>query len=376
MRAFRVLPRRPRMGDGKIMPTLSIARSLLIAAFATVLPGVVWCQEPHGGSPTCTDDRFAPVLVDSLVMSEPFTPIVTMKEGRAYTTSIFWGSTVLVHRSAGASVDTIAKAGKSAADYRFIRALRLNGDALVVFDAGTLRRTVVMPSGAVATQQPIPLRMTEDGILMLNGEDYILNSVAPAHPLPLHLVNADGDLVRSFGEKRPSGPPHEPFVLGWAGMPDRFWAAEMDRYRLVLWDTSGSIMRVVKREPEWWVARQFPAAVGSREEWPYPDFAGLLGIHQRADVLIVVGRTPLLSQEMRTGEASSPRDWAQYFDTHVEFLDLRSASAELIASCRFDAGLAFLVPPQQYLATYEEPLGDRPGVYRFWDFPQTALTAP
>lgn len=178
---------------------------------------------------------------------------------------------------------------------------------------------------------------------------------------PLHLLDAEGRLVRSFGAD--SADPSSPITKypTLAATPDgNVWAADRHRYRLILWSTDGSALRTIERHPEWFPPRVSGAAV-TPEQPPVPAIEAIhLDRSNRLWIYVSVaspGWADGLGEERQGahGPSYTVTDEELLRETVVEVLD--AGSGELLASTRVPPTIRMAVDDGLAAAYVEDSLG-------------------
>ena len=211
----------------------------------------------------------------------------------------------------------------------------LGGDALAVADQGNGRLTIVGPDLRVLRTVPntffgfwaaVPIGQHR---FVVSGQVY-----GPANmgrPLHVFRIDSSGTKVeRSFGshvDPARSGPSSAPFK--WDLSPTangRFWSAERLTYRLQLWDSAGTSLLSLERQPEWF-RPQTDAFMGDASRPPKPTGAG---ISAGSDILWSFVHVPdpnsrrEWSKFAAKADSREGPDVAQLYDTIVEAIDVVS----------------------------------------------------
>jgi hypothetical protein len=143
----------------------------------------------------------------------------------------------------------------------------------------------------------------------------------------------------------------------------------MNRYQIELWDTAGTLHRVITRNvpwfPEW---RGLPGFDPSRQKWP----PLLQGVDQLPDGLVAV---MLFVPDANWAPAPPGRGMMdqneinRYFDTMIEIIDPRAGT--VLAAQRFPN---IVVPASRsgYVGTFSES----PEGYITWTVSRVSVTPP
>ncbi len=252
----------------------------------------------------------------------------------------FFASEMRVYDLEGRYVRTVGREGAGPGEYRFIRAMRVGpADSLYVFDALNSRITVLSPFPAfqLARTAPLQARLTENGALLLGGDRVVVNGSAPAIPdWQLHLIDLQGQFLRSFATPSTARGPAETTYSLASGAPDRFWAASYKAYRITQWSTAGSKLVELSGSPPWWQGPQRLKASQQREA--VTTSSGVVGI--QTDVqgrLWILSRTPERDWEAAVGADGQIADRDGLADLILELVD--PSVGRLIATRRLPAAV-------------------------------------
>ncbi len=165
-------------------------------------------------------------------------------------------ATMAVYDSTGRLLRTLGRGGQGPGEYNFIvRADVGPADSVFVLDPMSRRLTVLSPSYSVARTTPMAGHFTRahfpgDGRVLMNGSV----RTGPSAGQPLHLIGADGRIVRSFGNTRPElrrDREHADMRFTELGNARDIWAARPDRYEVELWSVDGKLVRTFRRTAPW-----------------------------------------------------------------------------------------------------------------------------
>lgn len=247
---------------------------------------------------------------------------------------------IKVYSARGAYLTTIGRAGEGPGEYSGIGVIRpVSGDTLYVFDQPLSRYTVLGPSYEVVRTARLAIPPYIE-LVIVNDSQMVFNS--PVHTpdrigLPLHLLNMQGEVIRSFGSTTGAFslevPSADSRAVARAG-PDRVWSAYRNQYAVELWDTAGNLLRVIRRNVDWFPPQLKRVERGATPAAPRP---GLMDIRQDARGRLWV-LTTVADEEWR--EAVKPggphgeqvTDWKRYRDIVIEVLD--PVQGRLLASRR------------------------------------------
>jgi hypothetical protein len=241
----------------------------------------------------------------------------------------------------GTILRRVGREGQGPGEFRGISPLLVGeDDRLHAFDYSQRRVSTFTPDYELAGTAPIVISRFNRAIAM--GGMIVANGMVRfrvEEQAPLHLVDSEGTIVRSFGsetgEYRTSLPETwEMRALAPAGN-DGVWAAPVNQYLIERWSLEGRLTHVVRREVEWfepWWVIDFGLGI--------PPDTLVQAISQQGDVLWVM--VSIADPEWRTVQVPSGRfftvtDRHEYVDTIIEAIDLNSG--RVIASTRIDRAL-------------------------------------
>jgi hypothetical protein len=240
----------------------------------------------------------------------------------------------------------IGKRGSGPGEHRRVSYILVGpGDTLHILDGELRRHTVRFPADVVVRSARLPI-LADAAAITKKGDLVVVASIQTPQVagLPLHVVNAEGEVVRSFGAddlKIELGEKRNPIAhfrrIAAAG-PSSIWSARVDAYIVERWKTDGTLeSRVTRNVP--WFPPGLPLATGRQDEVkPHPsirgvweDETGLLWVNiSVADALWQpIGNAP------KTGRERPPlgmMELHRYVDTIVEVLD--PVRGRVIASAR------------------------------------------
>lgn len=182
---------------------------------------------------------------------------------------------------------------------------------------------------------------------------------------PLHVVDEDGSVVRSFGGSTdPGNSPGSEFRALAAGGGSTVWAAHYQRYQIDLWDAShGKLLKVLSSAPSWFApwTEYDPADPPARLSAVREDETGLLWLlFVVADSDAPAYRPPVTEGPPR-GDGE-PERWQGRFDSVIQVVDPNSG--RLLGSLRSDLLLGRWLGG---LATSLRENGDGDLFYELWE---------
>jgi hypothetical protein len=256
----------------------------------------------------------------------------------------------------GRLLRSAGRRGKGQGEYYVITTIRVSaGDTIHVFDSGNARRTVLSPGLQVVRETPLPTETSRNQSHLFADGRVVLNAAIATRErvgLPIHLLDANGRILRSFGaESAAVAPNARPEVIRRAmtrAGADRIWSARTREYVLELFGLDGTKQGELVRRAAWF---QPDAGLlkGSRGAYPRPPSPHIQSMWQDANGLLWV--LSLLAdkdwkaglREVRHENGGSGYELAnaeRHFDSILEVIDPRTG--RLVSSRRFDAMLSFL----------------------------------
>lgn len=148
----------------------------------------------------------------------------------------------------GSITRQIGRSGEGPGEYFRPLSVAELPQAYVVFDPALGRVTWLdKESFEVSRTVRMPAANTGTAPAVFSDGSYVLGAALPTrggNDLPLHLVTADGDVLRSFGEG--------PYSTNIAPSGDSaVWVAQVDRYRVAKWHIDGRLLAVYERVADW-----------------------------------------------------------------------------------------------------------------------------
>jgi len=212
---------------------------------------------------------------------------------------ILWpygGPEVNVFDSTGGYIASFGRQGGGPGEYtNRIQAVRVGpGDSIHVFDAGNMRHTILDEDFRVAEMKRLPARPSIDGAVRLANGQWVLNAHVPSPERigwPLHVLNGDGEIERSFGALQPvyradlAAAGHR-YMTPAPG--DRVWAAWRTQYRVELWDTRNRRLRSLVRDVPWF--RPWPRNPTFGPEQPLNPYISDIHLDAEGVLWVVVTR--------------------------------------------------------------------------------------
>jgi hypothetical protein len=274
-----------------------------------------------------------------------------LADERYYLVSQF-APQVKVFDKHGAYWRTIGRRGEGPGEFMLITALDVDppGTYLAVYDAALSRRTILdLAHDSVLSTFRLAVAPEPMPILLDNGAVLVNRLLATREGVgyPLHLLGADGQLIRSFGSTDGEFDPTQPFpirrVMTKARTGDAIWIVRPSRYALELWNLEGDLLRVVERDAAW-----FESGYAGHTDADEPPPPIVMGMQEDSAGLLWVFLGVADPEWRGSVTASSPDgthrtidDLSGFRDTIVEVLD--PSRARVVATGRFaeylDAGV-------------------------------------
>lgn len=187
--------------------------------------------------------------------------------GNFYVTQSY-GTAIKVFDQSGNFVKTIGRKGGGPGEFRGVAKVHITrGDSIHVYDANLSRHSIFGPDFKLvrSVQWEISPGFIQ-GVTLPDGRALVNLDIRTPDliGLPLHLIAANGRVLRSFGSAtgafRPDIPEVSSRAIAPAG-PDEVWVAHRQRYLLELIDVNtGATIRSIERKVSW-----FPPGEVSRK---------------------------------------------------------------------------------------------------------------
>lgn len=254
------------------------------------------------------------------------------REGLFLTSGHFRNELVAVYDSAGRYVKSVGSEGPGPGEFRAPRVSAGPLDRVWIFDPANFRTTELLPDLTLGRSFPF----SGGGIrhaIPLDSSHVLVSGGIPDAPgglrRPVHVLTADGEVVRSFGEF--ANTPYRSTPAIALDPRGGVWTLAPNEYRLVRWSMSGSILEVLHRDAPWfedWTQ-------GSGADQPY-----LLALDADSEGrLWVFGRTVEKDQFPQLGHW---QQWNEVHDVVVEVID--PAARRVVARRRFPQAVLLPVP--------------------------------
>lgn len=261
---------------------------------------------PPGCEPCSIEVTSTMVLgdLDDPVLMRVSPSAVRDRRGRTY----LYGSgamdhEVLVFDSSGSYQTSLGRSGQGPGEYRQVNSLTiLPGDSVLMISDFS-RVSVFAPDGEFARSFTLPFTPYSRAVYLPGSGVAVAGGIPTPDQavLPLHLLDDQGQVVRSFGTPNLRGGQDLPNmrIVGLAADSGSFWAAERQNYRLERTTHDGVIKRIIGVRS----TRLFPLPPLILDG--VPETAPLQGTGRR----ISAGRSPPLGLMSSIYEDSDERLW-------------------------------------------------------------------
>lgn len=295
-------------------------------------------------------------------------PLVRDRGGRYFVSTISSAHEIGVYSSSGRFLGTLGRRGEGPGEFQWVQNLLIvPGDTLYVFDGGNARISVFSPDLALARDVRfpfllhfMPLALTSTGNVVGSGDIKTVERIG----YPLHLLDREGTLLRSFGAEEPVYRRDAPFFNFRAIAASRgggVWAGHFTQYVIELWSGDGALRHRLIRGPSWFEPYVRGVIYPSSEEPPNRQFYGLKEDAAGRLWTLVHVPDPRYTEALGTPEPGEGGrryapilDYQRLRDTVIEVLDPEQAS--VIARARIDQYAINWIDDDE-LATYRETNG-------------------
>lgn len=177
--------------------------------------------------------------------------------GHLFVSGLIALAEISVYDESGMHIRTFGRSGSGPGEFLHIRSTVCGVDGkLRVFDAGNARISILSEDGSLESSHPLEIGFLEGAVPMSGGWTAVNTTIrsdgAVGHPI--HIVAPAGEIQQSMG-RTGSGPytrdvVKDKRILASAG-EQHLWAAHMNRYRIDLWSTDGSLLKTIERSGTW-----------------------------------------------------------------------------------------------------------------------------
>lgn len=206
--------------------------------------------------------------------------VVRRANGQWVVTDFMGNGRLLVFQTDGSFLRALGRKGQGPGEYDLpLAAVVEPGDSLAVIDYGLGRLSILSPG--LEFVRSAPLGPARGPVTLLSGGRHVISAnirTPGSIGLPLHLIGADGRVVRSFGVAAPienlrnQDLFYRPLAADSSGT---VWSGELLRYVLTQWDTTGTLLSRLERRAEWFPPQ---SDYGLRKDRTVPPPPGVRGI--------------------------------------------------------------------------------------------------
>lgn len=280
---------------------------------------------------------------DTAPLGHP-TSIAQDRHGFFYVTGEGRREAVTVFSQTGSLLRTIGRAGEGPLEFRWAGHLAMQaGDTLHIIDVALHRRTLLSPDGKVLRTTSLPLGGFGWESAFSRDGHWVVNMFIPSTDhagQPLHLVEYDGRIGRSFGADPNDIVRRDLRATYFRKLAQSraggIWSGRINEYRFELWRLDGKKVKEFKRTPAWFK----PWVTDITQTTKDPPNTSLVAL--REDSLGVLwaffnvpsSRWKETLVEWRTGEGLfyRPKDDNVAYETIVEAMD---PEGNVLASGKF-----------------------------------------
>ncbi len=350
-------PRHARMISGR--PRRSPLRNFLLCV---VIAGCVAEDPPPEASGPCPSD-------DCRIELEHITRITDADDPGILPTEVFWPQETEAGTFVTASLDetqiaefgpdgrltgVIGRAGQGPGEFGIVATpIPGPGDTLFALDLGLGRISMFGPDRALAGTLPMPL-FAPPVFVMPDGSFLVASQIRTSESIgyPMHVVDREGRVVRSFGTDEPQYRPDLSHILTRKVAPSQdgtVWAIAPARYILERWDPStGKQLQSTRILSDWFRESTEPYTDETVRPPPL-----VVGLWEEEDGLVwtIVRDADVDWEPPPRANEHRPVDREQYsrtYDWVIEVVD--PSSGRVVASRRFGEWLRYR-PPSRILAS-------------------------
>jgi hypothetical protein len=334
----------PTPGEARMIPVLRIHAALAAAATSLAILSLS-AQSPVSikPSPSCRQCTIT-VRPEVTLGTDSGDGIIEHSESRAvrdgrgrYYVIGLYGSTIKVFDPRGKYLTSIGRKGEGPGEYKGIgRVLVGPKDSLFVLDQEARRYTVLDAAYHFVRTVILPLGPETVSVRLASGDFVIALPLRTPERIgqPLHLIGADGHIIRSFGSKTGVYRPDVPYLVRrQLAVADRsyVWSSYLNQYVIELIDVAtGAVTRSMSREVSWFPNWMLPVARGAQSEAPQPL---IMDLNQDSNGhLWVLAAVPdphwreAVAPRKKGDREFSVRDDQLYFDTVIEVIDVKTGT--------------------------------------------------
>ena len=243
------------------------------------------------------------------------------------------------------------------------------GDTIHVFDRTSLLRHDFSPGLEFLGATPLPgAPGFNKGAARLHGGDWVINANIETPERvgwPLHLLDDEGGIVRSFGSLQPM------YRSDFVGSVDRtmaavgedlIWTAHLTEYRLELWDTSNTLRRALVRDLPWFPKWYRDNPIGL--DVPRKPILRDIWIDRDARLWTLVTRASERFADFVEERMSGGYSWTSISEYHASVVEVIDAEAGCVAARGATETMLIASLGDGFYAGYEEK--DADGYFDVW----------
>lgn len=284
--------------------------------------------------------------------------------GRFYFAAPTAPGEIFVYNRDGRFIRSVDRRGAGPGEFDRIDWLHASrGDSLYVFDRSNVRLTLLSPSLEVVRMGRFHGTAT-DAVTLTSGRLVVSARIPTPESvgLPLHLLDSDESVKRSFGSEREFYRSDMVFSIQRRLTPaadDRFWAGHRTAYVLELWDANGTKHQTLQRTVDWF--RPYLRTLQTTEQQPPQPSMNSVHLDKNGLLWVIVQIADQdytrAIERVSTPEGLGTRflDVHKVYDTVMEVID--PSSGRLVATQRFDADYGAFVADNLAVSLSEDEHG-------------------
>lgn len=186
--------------------------------------------------------------------------VVRDSEGILYVAPTYTPGVINKYTPAGIPADLLGRSGSGPGEHRAITELAIGpGDSLYAFDHRNARFSIWAPDGEFRRVGRLP-GYPYEAIVLPDGRIVLQAWMrTPKHAgFPIHLLNTDGRILRSFGSDTGGFRNDDP-LAGFRALAltgnGSIWSGRHNRYELELWSLDGELQKRYMRDVPWFPPR-------------------------------------------------------------------------------------------------------------------------
>ena len=264
-----------------------LARGLTLISATILLTEPMAAQSRHEirSQPSCEDCSIE--ISHLLTLGEEDGPgaiadvigVARDSRGRSYVWQSIVPHEILVFERGGRFLDVIGREGEGPGEYKSLGLVHVAmGDTLYLFDPGNTRITVLSPSWELV-RTTLVTGIVRGAVEVGNGTMVVNARINTPDRigLPLHLVNRDGEILRSFGAEEAVYRPGSPWLSMrsiTSGGENAVWAAHRTQYVVERWNTNAAKLGEFIRVADWFPPRLTQTSITPNDP-PQPELQAI-----------------------------------------------------------------------------------------------------